>query len=190
MDNISLFMYRHFVESGVAWASLGAIAAVMFGGIGSARGLRISGSQAAGVLSEKPEMFGKLLILVALPGTQGFYGFICAFIIAAQSGLLGGTFTMSLAGGLAMMFIGIGMGVVQWMSAIAQGEAAAASINLVAKKPDESGRAILFPALVETYAVVALLAAILLINWVAGLTQVEHVMKVDLTAAAAQVLQQ
>lgn len=187
--DISVFMYRHFVESGVAWATLGAIGAVMFGGIGSAKGLRISGAQAAGVLSEKPELFGKLLILVALPGTQGFYSFICAFIIAAQSGMLAGKYTLSLAGGLAMMFIGLGMGVVEWLSAIAQGEASAASINLVAKKPEESGRAILFPALVETYAVVALLAAILLITWVAGVTQVEHVMKVDLTAAA-QAIQQ
>jgi len=187
--DMSVFMYRHFVETGVAWAALGAIAAVMFGGIGSARGLRISGSQAAGVLSEKPELFGKLLVLVGLPGTQGFYGLVCAFLIGGMSGLSDGTFTVSLSGGLAMMFIGIGMGVVLWLSAIAQGEAAAASINLVAKKPDESGRAIIFPALVETYAIVALLAAFLLLGWVADLTQVEHVMKVDLSAAAQAVQQ-
>ena len=117
---------------------------------------------------------GVLLVLIALPGTQGFYGFVCAFIIASKSGLLGGAdgVVITPTVGFAMMFIGIGAGVVLWLSAVNQGQASAASINLTAKKPEQAGRSILFPALVETYAVVALLAAILLINWVTGVTKV------------------
>jgi V/A-type H+-transporting ATPase subunit K len=68
-----------------------------------------------------------------------------------------------------MLLLGIGCGTVQLISAIKQGEAAAAGISLVARRPEESGRALLFPALVETYAVVALLAAILFINWLSGI---------------------
>ncbi len=178
MDSITELLYRHFLESGVAWAALGAISAAVLGGIGSARGIRIAATQAAGVMSEKPELFGKLLVLLALPGTQGFYGFICAFIIAIQSGLLGGKVTITPSTGLALMFIGLVMGLVELFSAIAQGEASAAAINLVAKKPEEAGRSILLPAMVETYAVVGLLAAILLIFWVTGTTEITPVLKV------------
>ena len=160
------FLRQYFLQSGFAWAVAGAMAAVMFSGVGSARGIRIAGAQAGGVLSEQPELFGKLLVLIALPGTQGFYGFICAIMIALRSGLITGKVETSPLVGIGLFFIGLGMGIVEWQSAISQGEASAAAINLTAKKPDESGRAILLPALVETYAVVALLAAILMIIWV------------------------
>ncbi len=160
-------LLRHyFLQSGYAWAIAGAMAAVMLGGVGSAKGIRIAGAQAGGVLSEQPELFGKLLVLIALPGTQGFYGFICAIMIAMRSGLIAGKVEMTPTVGLSLFFIGLCTGIVEWQSAISQGEASAAAINLTAKKPDESGRAILLPALVETYAVIALLAAILMILWV------------------------
>ena len=61
MDSITELLYRHFLESGVAWAVLGAISAAVLGGIGSARGIRTAATQAAGVMSEKPELFGKNL---------------------------------------------------------------------------------------------------------------------------------
>ena len=57
--------------------------------------------------------------------------------------------------------IGFGSGMVYWKSAVYQGETSAACINLIAKKPEEMGRAIILPAMVEGYAVFALLAAIL-----------------------------
>ncbi len=179
-SELSQLLYRHFLETGVAWATLGAICASVFGGIGSAKGIRIAATQAAGVMSEKPELFGKLLVLLALPGTQGFYGFICAFIIAIRSGLFGGKVTITPATGLALMFIGVVMGLVQLFSAVSQGEASAAAINLVAKKPEEAGRSILLPAMIETYAVIGLLTAILLIFWVTGVAQVAPVLKVQL----------
>ncbi|MEK6577278.1 MAG: V-type ATP synthase subunit K [Nitrospirota bacterium] len=156
----------YFIETGTGWSVLGAMLAVLLGGIGSARGIRISTSQGAGVLAEKPELFGKLLVLMALPGTQGFYAFICAVMIALRSGLVGGKVTASPTVGISLFIIGLCMGLVEWKSAILQGEASAAAINLTGKRPEESGRAILLPALVETYAVIALLAAILLIIWV------------------------
>jgi len=156
----------YFVQTGLGWAVAGAILAVMFGGIGSARGIRIAGAQGAGVLSEKPELFGKLLILMALPGTQGFYGFICAIMIALRSGMISGQIRVPPLIGFGLFCIGLFMGLVQLKSGINQGEASAAYINLTAKRPEEGGRAILIPALVETYAVVALLASILLIIWI------------------------
>ena len=157
---------HYLLQTGFAWAVAGAMASVMLSGLGSAKGIRVAGAQAGGVLSEQPELFGKLLVLIALPGTQGFYGFICAIMIALRCGLIGGKVETTPLVGIAIFFIGLATGVVEWKSAIFQGETSAAAINLTAKKPDESGRAILLPALVETYAVIALLAAILMIIWV------------------------
>ena len=49
------------------------------------------------------------------------------------------------------------------LSAIAQGKTAAAGIGIVAKRPEELAKGITFAAMVETYAVLALLASILMI---------------------------
>lgn len=160
------FIRMYFLETGVGWAVVGAMLAVMLGGAGSARGIRIAAGQAAGVLSEKPEMFGKLLVLMALPGTQGFYGFIVAIFMATRTGLLAGKLTVTPLMGVGLLAVGVCAGGVLWRSAVYQGEASAAAINLTSRRPEESGRSILMPALVETYAVVALLAAILFIMWV------------------------
>ena len=161
------FLEEVFLHNGIGWAVAGGMLAVMFGGWGSARGLRIAGAQTAGALSEKPELFGKLLVLTALPGTQGFYGLIGAIFIALRTDLMKGAANVKLSLGMGMnlFFVGLALGIVLFVSAIFQGETSAACINLTSKRPEEGGRAILFPALVETYAVVALLAAILMINW-------------------------
>lgn len=154
-----------WIELGRGFAFAGAALAFALGGCGSARGIAIASQQAAGVLSEKPDLFGRLLVMVALPGTQGFYGFIAAFMMAQQTGLINGTINVSPGTGLALLLVGFGAGLALYFSAVYQGQASAAGIALVARREDAAGRAILFPALVETYAVVALLAAILFILW-------------------------
>jgi len=162
------FVNTYFIHSGIGWAVLGGMAPVMLGCIGSAVGIRIACSQAAGVLSEKPELFGKLLVLMALPGTQGFYGFICAIFIALKINLIGSiddAVKLTPLVGICLLIVGICVGLVEFISAIQQGMTSAASISLVGKRPEEGGRAILFPALVETYAVVALLTGILMTFW-------------------------
>lgn len=162
-----------WVEIGRGLAYSGAALAFGLGGCGSARGIGIASQQAAGVLSEKPDLFGRLLVMVALPGTQGFYGFIVAFMMAMQTGLVGGSVMVTPGTGLAFLLIGFGTGIALYVSAVYQGQASAAGIALVARREDAAGRALLFPALVETYAVVALLASILFIRWLtnAGTTE-------------------
>jgi V/A-type H+-transporting ATPase subunit K len=164
--NWQQFVNVYFLQTGVGWAMLGGMLSVALGATGSAIGIRVAASEAAGVLSEKPDLFGKLLVLIALPGTQGFYALICLVFIAFRIHLisLGESPVISVSPviGMALAFVGAGVGYVEFASAIAQGETSAAAINLVAKQPDESGRAILLPALVETYALVALLAGILM----------------------------
>ena len=151
------------VEIGRGLAVAGAGLAVGLACAGSGRGIGIASQAATGVLSEKPNLFGKILILVALPGTQGFYGFITAIMLFVKSGLIGGAYIVAPSTGIAMLFVGFGVGFAEYMTAVWQGEASAASISLIARREEEFGRAILWPAMVETYAVVSLLAGILTI---------------------------
>jgi V/A-type H+-transporting ATPase subunit K len=168
MDAFLEFVRVYVLESGMGLAVLGGMLAVGLGGIGSARGIRIASGQAAGVMSEKSELFGKLVVLIALPGTQGIYGLVTFILMMAQIGLTGDTVNVSHLSGLGLLAIGFGSGLVYWKSAVYQGETSAACINLVAKKPEEMGRAIILPVLVETYAVFAFLAAMLGMMWVAA----------------------
>src|SRR3990172_4322074 len=155
----------YFIQTGLGWVIIGAVFVVTVSCIGSAKGILISSSQAAGILSEKPELFGKMLVLMAMPGTQGFYGFICAIMIALRTGIINGNINISPAVGGAILLIAICTSIVEYITAVVQAKAATAAINLTGKQPEEGGRAILIPALVETYAVIALLISILLITW-------------------------
>ena len=91
---------------------------------------------------------------------------------------VGDTVNVSHLSGLGLLAIGFGAGLVYWKSAVYQGETSAACINLVAKKPEEMGRAIILPVLVETYAVFAFLAAMLGMMWVAAQPTLELTTKV------------
>ena len=78
------------VFSGMNFALIGAALAAFMSGLGSAKGVGIVGEAASGVVTEDPSKFGKALILQALPGTQGIYGLITAFMVIFNLGILGG----------------------------------------------------------------------------------------------------
>ncbi len=156
--------FLNSLSSGQFLAILGAAIAAGLAGMGSAKGTSLGGQAAAGVISEDPSKFGKLLVLQLLPGTQGLYGFIIAFLILTKAGLLGSGVELTAAQGLQFLAAGIPIGIVGFYSAIYQGKAAAAGVSLVAKKPDELGKAITFAAIVETYALLGLLVSFLAWN--------------------------
>ncbi len=158
----------YFLESGIGWTVLGAMFALVLGGIGSAWGISVAAGQGAGVLSEKPSLFGKVFLLILLPGTQGLYGMVFAFLVTSFAGIqsnLANAQKLTPGVGAALGIVGFCLGLVLLLSAKYQGETSAAAINLVAKKEDQFGRAIILPALVETYAVFGLLVSILMLNW-------------------------
>ena len=126
--------------------------------VGSALGLFKTGSAAAGVLSEDPKKFSKVLVLVVLPATQGIYGFVFGII-----GLGSVTATMTVAAGLKVLMASLPMMVTGLITAIFQGLTSVACINTIAKQDSLSGKLILFPAMVETYAILGLVVSILLI---------------------------
>lgn len=150
--------------NGLTIAIIGAALAAIMGGLGSAIGVQMAGRAAAGVVSEKPELFGKVLILQAMPGTQGIYGFIVAILVLIQLGLLGGT-PRDITAIQGWQFFGACMpaAIVEFVSAIYQAKTAVAGIHMTAKQPDSSTKGITMTALVETYAILALLASILLV---------------------------
>ena len=103
-------------------------------------------------------------MLQALPGTQGIYGFLTAVIIIVRMGLLGGNpIALTTAQGWALFGAAMPIGIVGLFSAIYQGQTAAASIHMTAKQPDSSAKGITMTAMVETYAILALLVSILLV---------------------------
>ena len=146
---------------GVPMALLGAVLAALMAGIGSAIGVGMAGEAAAGALTEDPSKFGKVLILQLLPGTQGIYGLLVAFLTLSNIGILGGSADISFAKGMLYFFACVPMGFVGLWSAKRQARASVASINLISRKPDQFGKSIILPAMVETYAVLALLVSLL-----------------------------
>mgnify|MGYP003205402121 CR=1 FL=1 len=73
-------------NGGIVFAVLGMAMATIFAGIGSAKGVGFTGEAAAALTTEQPEKFGQALILQLLPGTQGLYGFVIAFLIYINLG--------------------------------------------------------------------------------------------------------
>lgn len=145
-------------------ALLGAVLAIILPGIGSAKGVGLVGESAAGVVTEDPEKFGQTLILQALPGTQGIYGFLAGFITIQKIGLLSGSLLpVSTYQGWLIFGACMPITIVGLVSAIFQGRVAAAGVGIVAKRPEEVAKGITFAAMVETYAVLALLASILML---------------------------
>jgi len=153
------------MELSTAIAICGAVIAAVLGGYGSAVGVGIAGEAGAGVLTEDPRKFGLVLLLQALPGTQGIYGLLAGFLIMNKIGLLGGNLVaLTLQQGLAIALSALPVGIVGLVSGIAQGKTSAASIQLIARRPEEAGKAVILPAMVETYAVLGLLMTVLLLN--------------------------
>lgn len=156
-----------FLDSfgGIALALLGSGLAVGLSCVGSAKGTGITGEAASGLVSEDPSKFGKAMILQVLPGTQGLYGLVAWFLAVNKIGLLGGNvIDLTVYQGWQIFFACLPMALGGLLSAIAQGRVAAASINILAKKPDDWSKGILFCVMVEFYAILSLLVTFLMIN--------------------------
>ncbi len=150
---------------GLMIAIAGGAFAVALAGIGSAIGIGLAARSSAGVLSEEPEKFGSLLILVALPGTQGFYGFLVGFLVLMKIGLVSGQIPpITPYQGLQIFFASLPVALAGLMSAIHQGKVSAAGAGVVAKQAPAFMKAVILSALVETYAVLGLLGSILFLN--------------------------
>ena len=136
-----------------------AIAAAL-SGIGSAVGVGMVGQAAAGVLSVDPKKFGKLLLLVALPGTQGIYGFVIAFLllqkVTAQTTLTSDFALQSFLAGIPIALTGL-------LSAIHQAKVGVSGVALAAKQPADATKGIILAVFVEFYAILGFLISFLML---------------------------
>ena len=150
----------YFTEYGGAFfAGLAIAIAVIFSGMGSSRGVGTAGQAAAALLKEEPDTFAQALILQLLPGTQGLYGFVIGFFI-----LLRMSAGVSLATGLAYVFVALPVGVVGYFSAKYQGNVATAGLQILAKRPEHVMKGVILAAMVETYAILAFVVSFMLLT--------------------------
>lgn len=152
---------QFFAENngGFIFGALGIALAVGLSGIGSAKGVGLAGEAVAGLLTEQPEKFGKGLILELLPGTQGLYGFVIGLMALGNVSL-----DTTLTNGLYILFACLPMAIAGLFSGIAQGKAAAASVQILAKKEEHNTKGIVLTAMVETYALLGFVVSIILLT--------------------------
>ena len=152
-----------FAHSGLAIGLLGAGLAACLAGAGSGVGTGIAGEAGSGLVSEDPSKFGKCMILQVVPGTQGLYGLVVFFVAIMQMGLLDGSaMNLSFVDGCRYFAACLPIMLGGWLSAVFQGRVAAASIGIVAKHPEASTKGIIFCGIVEFYAILSLVATIMI----------------------------
>ena len=151
----------NLIFTGQNLAILGAVIAAALACIGSAKGVGIVGEAASGMLAEDPSKFSQALLLQALPGTQGIYGFVTAFLIMLKLNIFGGMADISVGQGMYLFATALPIAIVGYFSGIAQGKVAASGVELVSRREGQVIKAITSAALVETYAIFALLVSLL-----------------------------
>lgn len=146
------------MTTGYVIGIIGIALCVLLCGIGSAIGLYKTGTAAAGVLGEAPDKFGKVLVLVLLPATQGIYGFIIGIIASSN---LGAAFTVGQ--GWALFGSVMPMAISGLVTGILQGMSAVNCIYAVGKQDSLGGKLIIYPAMIEFYAILGLIISIMVI---------------------------
>ncbi len=150
---------------GLAMAIFGGALSALLAGTGSAIGIATAAQTADGVLAEEPDLFGKLLILVALPGTQGIYGLLGTFLVIIKLGFVGGgSVSLTMWQGFQIFSAMLPVAIAGFFSAVHQGKTSSAGVELTAKRPDAMMKGVIYAAMVETYAIFGLLATILLLQ--------------------------
>lgn len=150
---------------GIILVFIGAAITAILGFVGSVVGMGFAGQAAAGVVGEKPTLFGKMLLMQALPGSQGIYGLVGAFLILNFSGVLGndGSLVIETAVGWQYLVAGLPIAISGLLSGIFQGIVAASGISLIAKDEANTGRAVTLAAMVETWAIFGVLISFILL---------------------------
>ena len=151
---------------GLALALLGAGLAVGLSCVGSAKGTGIAGEAGTGLLAQDPSKSGKVMVLQLLPGTQGLYGLVVWLFAMFRMGMIGGSVSLTVTQGMQYFVACMPMALGGLLSAIAQGRVAAGSINILAKKPDDWSKGLILCGIVEFYAILSLLASMLMLLWI------------------------
>ncbi len=128
-------------------------------GVGSAYGTTIAGNASVGAMKKNGEAFGNYIMLTALPGSQGLYGFAGYFLMSSY-----GLLDLSIGWGVAASVFGAGLalGLVGLLSAIRQGQVCANGIAAVGSGHDVAGKTLILAVFPELYAIIALAVTFLI----------------------------
>ena len=148
------------MEMNLLIAYIGIAIMVGLSGIGSAYGVTIAGNASIGALKKNDSSFGNFLVLTALPGTQGLYGFAGYFMFQSIFGMLTPEITAIQA--CAVLGSGIGLGLVGLFSAIRQGRVCANGIAATGQRYNVFRHTLILAVFPELYAIVALAATFLM----------------------------
>ncbi len=143
----------------ILFAYLGVAFMLFLSGIGSAYGVSLVGNATVGALKKAPDAFGNFLVLTALPGTQGLYGFAGFFMV--QPFLVP---EITWIHGVALFASGLVLGLVSLFSAIRQGQVCANGVVAIGNGSDVFGNTMILAVFPELYAIVALAAVFLVIS--------------------------
>ena len=153
-----------FEHAGLAFGLLGAGLAACLAGAGSGIGTGYAGQAGAGLVTEDPSKFGKVMILQVIPGTQGLYGLVVFFVAIMRMGILSGSLPdLTIAQGLQYFAACLPIGIGGLVTAKYQGKVTAASVNLLAKNPDHWSKGMILCITVEFYAILSLLASMMML---------------------------
>lgn len=144
-------------------AYMGVALACALAGIGSAVGVGIAAQASTGVMSVDPGKFGKLLLLSALPGTQGIYGFVIAFLLLGKV-----TPGMDMSVAWQIFTAGLPIALAGLLSGIHQGKVCAGGAMMTAKQPDDSAKSLILAVFVEFYAILGFLVSFLMLQGIGG----------------------
>ena len=124
-------------------------------GIGSSYGTTIAANAAEGALKKNPEKSSTYMILSALPATQGLYGFV-GFLLWLV--VFKPDFAVM---GPKLFGVGLAVGLVCLFSAIRQGQVCANGIVGESQGHSVMTNTLIYAALPEFYAILALVGAIM-----------------------------
>lgn len=161
------------LTSGMQWglllAFLGAGMATILACIGSILGVSMVGQSGAGLVSEKPDLAGKVITLAVLPGSQGLYGMVISLLFIFNYGpIISGGVTTSVTQGLLLFAAFLPVTVTCLTSAPFQAKVCSAGMHMLAKDGRLAGRVITMAALVETYALLGFLISFFMLNNLQG----------------------
>ena len=119
----------------------------------------IAGQAASGVVAEDPGKFVYSMILQARPSTQAIYGLVIAILILGRV-----TPDITLEQATMLFMAGLPVGFVGYLSGVYQGKVAASGINLIAKRPESFGHAMIFAINVELFAIFSFAASFFILG--------------------------
>jgi len=155
----------HFSDWALILAFAGAALATMLPCLGSILGVSMVGQAGSGLLTEKPELAGKVITLAVLPGSQGLYGMVISLLfIFTYTPLITQQVTVSDLQGVALFCAFLPVMFTCLTSALYQAKVCAAGMHMLAKDGRLAGRVITLAALVETYALLGFLISFFMLN--------------------------